>query len=807
MTGGGVKRKAAAQGKPFYVGLVEKKVSNDYHIICEAVEKKHGSDPIITPESKAQNISVGHWVAFMLGNEKVNGKPLAIEVEPTDPPGGEAAEEEEAEEVVEEPLEEVAEEPATKKAKVAPSESGTKADEPAAKKAPAKAEEPAPKKAQVASKAVPKGAGNMPAFQRVFLPETWESSGQLAADEMRVSLEVKVEDSKEGAATPGPIEVFEELDIVPEGVMQAFGEMGITAPMPIQAQVLPLALQGRNVIGVAKTGSGKTIAFLLPAIVHLQAQEAVAQGQMTPITLILAPTRELAIQISEEATKLTAHLEGVRSAVMYGGGDKWHQLDRLRQGCAILTATPGRLCDVLQSGDGVSLKRVTYFVLDEADRMLEFGFEDQVMDICRQVRKDKQILFFSATWPLAVQALAAALCNEEPVRIVVGQNNDNKVSTREDITQEVIIFEDPDWEKRDTQKQAVLYEHLREVLQTPEHKVLVFVSQKNLADALRDNLSNEGFLTESMHGGKSQEARLNALNRFKNNEVKLLVATDVMGRGLDIPDISHCVIYDMGDVEDYVHRIGRTARGPYGKGHALAFFEYSNRFPDIAGDLIKVLEDSAQEVPDELRTIAQEVIDGKRESKPMGKKYSAAGSHVATGDPFAKMKKEKDQQGKEWGAANNKKKKQPKWEEEEEEEEMPNMMNMFGMGGMGMMSMPQMAMMRMMGMPVPQMATTTTGKKKKAGGGGGGGGGGGNDTDIGKIPASQKVWIGGLPPGCTWKDLQTHFDKVGKTKWVEMMGKHKGVVAYRNEEDVVKAIATLNGSVINGYQIEVDVWG
>lgn len=157
---------------------------------------------------------------------------------------------------------------------------------------------------------------------------------------------------------------------------------------------------------------------------------------------------------------------------------------------------------------------------------------------------------------------------------------------------------------RDKAKQELLYAHLREVLASDEHKILVFVSRKNLADTLSKRLQSEGFKANVMHGGKSQESRLNTLEDFRTGKTKLLVTTDVMGRGLDIPGISHVVIFDMGDIDDYVHRIGRTARGPYGKGHALTFFEYDKKWPNLPRQLLQVLETSGQEVPRDLKALA-----------------------------------------------------------------------------------------------------------------------------------------------------------------------------------------------------------
>jgi ATP-dependent RNA helicase DDX5/DBP2 len=386
---------------------------------------------------------------------------------------------------------------------------------------------------------------------------------------------------------------------------------------------LPFALAGQNLIGIAKTGSGKTLAYLLPAIVHIEAQAPLEDQAGTPIALILAPVRELAVQISEEAQKLLKgsksgnHPNGIWAACAYGGGssNKGWQISQIKSGGHIVAATPGRLVDLVQNGD-VGLNRVTYFVLDEADRMLEEGFEDQVGSIAEGIRPDRQTLFFSATWPTEVQELAERMCGSQgqsPVLVKIGQKEEGDGPTsREDIIQEVVVFDDDDWEMNDKKKQRLLYAHLWEVMSKKSHKVLVFVSRKDLADQMVSKLWNAGIAANAMHGGKTQDARLSVLDDFKRGHTKLLVTTDVMGRGLDIPDISHVVVYDMGDIEDYVHRIGRTARGPYGKGHALTFFEYDRKWPQLAQELCQVLEQSGQEVPAELCTVALSVQMGVR---------------------------------------------------------------------------------------------------------------------------------------------------------------------------------------------------
>merc|ERR1712232_550601 len=232
------------------------------------------------------------------------------------------------------------------------------------------------------------------------------------------------------------------------------------------------------------------------------------------------------------------------------------------------------------------------------------------------IRTDRHTLFFSATWPKEVQELATSLCqnSQQPAIIRAGQRDDGAGATRADITQRVVVFDQWDWSEREKAKQTLLYSHLREVLQVESNKVLVFVGSKVLADELATTLRQEGFSTDSMHGGRAQWIRDEVLAKFKRDEFKLLVATDVMGRGLDIPTITHVVVYDMGDIDDYVHRIGRTARGDNGlKGHALTLFEYNKKYPELAAGLVKVLEDSGQEPPAELRLIAEEVANGERD--------------------------------------------------------------------------------------------------------------------------------------------------------------------------------------------------
>lgn len=461
-------------------------------------------------------------------------------------------------------------------------------------------------------------------FQRAFMKPVPSED----AEETREELNISIEDDA-GLDIPAPIKEFQELDMLPEYVSWGLAENNITKPMPIQAQALPLVLSGYDVIGLAQTGSGKTLAFLLPAVVHIESQSPLVRQAPTPIVLVLAPTRELAVQISEEAMKVLRysqhgnHRNGVWAVVLYGGGNKREQQKNLSWGSHIVVATPGRLIDFI-AAKSVSLERVTYLVLDEADRMLDMGFQSAVSSIAAQVRPERQVLFFSATWSKDVQGLARGLCQEgsHPVRMGAGQRASNgddmgHQAARAGIIQQVVVVDhqgEGSAEKQQLEKEGLLDRYLDETLsESDDNKVLVFVSQKQFADDLCTKLEGKGYTVGAMHGGKAQETRLWVLDQFRKGQLRVLVATDVLGRGIDIPKVSHVVVFDMGSIEDYIHRIGRTARGKNATGRALVFFEYYWKMPGIAAELIDVLQNSKQPVPLPLRTIAREVERGERE--------------------------------------------------------------------------------------------------------------------------------------------------------------------------------------------------
>jgi ATP-dependent RNA helicase DDX5/DBP2 len=292
---------------------------------------------------------------------------------------------------------------------------------------------------------------------------------------------------------------------------------------------------------VAKTGSGKTLAFMVPAILHINAQPPLRLGD-GPIALVLAPTRELACQIEEETRKVSGRCN-LQVVCVYGGAPKPPQMRALRAGTHICVATPGRLIDMLESR-ATNLLRVTYLVLDEADRMLDMGFEPQVRKICSQIRPDRQTLMFSATWPEEVRSLAATFMRS-PVRIHIGSQ---QLTANTDVAQHILVL------PHDGEKSRALIDVIRRVGRA---RVLVFTKTKKTCDDVMFDLKRAGFNSMAIHGDKEQVHRDRVLMRLRNEEDAILVATDVAARGLDVKNLEAVVNYDFpSNIEDYVHRIG-----------------------------------------------------------------------------------------------------------------------------------------------------------------------------------------------------------------------------------------------------------
>ncbi|CAK8993289.1 unnamed protein product [Durusdinium trenchii] len=377
---------------------------------------------------------------------------------------------------------------------------------------------------------------------------------------------------------------FEHAKMPPK-LLQGLRTAGFQEPTPIQAQVWPIASGGVDLIGIARTGSGKTLAFLYPAYLWMQQRRAGVQS------LVLAPTRELATQIHEEATKFSA-ASGFSSACVYGGVPKKEQLPALQRGSPILVATPGRLNDFLEFRQ-VTLSSVGYLVFDEADRMLDMGFEPQIREIVRQVPKRRQTLMFSATWPEEVQTLAHDFL-KEPIHIQVG--DPTMLQANEDISQQVIVV-DPE------HKDCTLLQVLRG--NPPPARILVFVAMRKQCDLVVRALRRNGVKANSMHSDKDQQEREEALQDFRTGQVCVLVATDVAARGLDIKGINLVVNYDTANnTEDYVHRIGRTGRAGQ-KGWSLTFLTRSGEDAFKAVGMAAVMEKAGCPIPGEMQQLVE----------------------------------------------------------------------------------------------------------------------------------------------------------------------------------------------------------
>ncbi|PIN21205.1 ATP-dependent RNA helicase [Handroanthus impetiginosus] len=390
----------------------------------------------------------------------------------------------------------------------------------------------------------------------------------------------------EGQDVPKPIRMFEETNF-PDYCLEVIARLGFVEPTPIQSQGWPMALRGRDLIGIAETGSGKTLAYLLPAFVHVSAQPRLAQGE-GPIVLVLAPTRELAVQIQEEAVKFGSYAN-IRSTCIYGGAPKGPQIRDLKRGVEIVIATPGRLIDMLES-QHTNLKRVTYLVLDEADRMLDMGFEPQIRKIVSQIRPDRQTLYWSATWPREVETLARQFLRN-PYKVVIGSPD---LRANQSIHQVVEVM-------TDLEKYNRLIRLLKDVMDGS--KVLIFVETKKGCDQVTRQLRMDGWPALSIHGDKSQDERDWVLAEFKSGRSPIMIATDVAARGLDVKDIKCVINYDFpSSLEDYVHRIGRTGRAG-ARGTAFTFFTHGN--VKYARDLIKILQQAGQVVPPQLASLAR----------------------------------------------------------------------------------------------------------------------------------------------------------------------------------------------------------
>ncbi|KAL3090970.1 hypothetical protein niasHS_007345 [Heterodera schachtii] len=390
-----------------------------------------------------------------------------------------------------------------------------------------------------------------------------------------------------GKDTPRPVLGFDETGF-PSKIIEHLCN-NFDKPTAIQSIAWPTAMSGRDMISIAMTGSGKTLAFILPAIVHLLNQPQLQPGE-GPKVLVLLPTRELAKQV-EEVSREYCRMMGLKVTCCYGGAGKMPQENALRAGVDICVATPGRIMDFIN--DRVTnLHNCTYLVLDEADRMLDMGFEPQIRSIVGQIRPDRQTLMFSATWPVEVRSLAADFLSS-PVGLNVGSLD---LSANHNIKQNVEVIED--FAKKDR-----LFVLLNDILKQTEYKTLIFAETKRKVDELTREMRYKGIPALCIHGDKSQKEREWVLSEFRGGKMPILIATEVAARGLDVRDIKYVINFDYpNNAEGYVHRIGRTGRQDK-TGTAYTFFTPQDG--PKARELVKVLEEANQEVPDVLRRLCQ----------------------------------------------------------------------------------------------------------------------------------------------------------------------------------------------------------
>ncbi|XP_022174434.1 probable ATP-dependent RNA helicase DDX43 [Myzus persicae] len=383
-------------------------------------------------------------------------------------------------------------------------------------------------------------------------------------------------------------------------ILEEIQKQKFETPSPVQCQTWPVIMSGHDLIAIAQTGTGKTLAFLLPAFIHIDFQPTPRSERKGPSILVLAPTRELVLQIESEVKKYS--YKGIKAMSIYGGASSGKQKEVLRKGVEIVIATPGRLNDFVGSG-AIDLSDVTFLILDEADRMLDLGFEPQIRVSLLRVRPDRQTIMTSATWPPGVKRLAKSYTTN-PIQVMVGSLDLTTVNT---VKQDILIMDEEE-------KELWLDDFLKSC--SPDDKIIIFVNRKVTVDQLSSDLCMKGYIVESIHGGREQSDREMALESLRNGEVNILIATDVASRGIDINDITVVINYDFTkDIEEYVHRVGRTGRA--GKT-GLAITLMTRRDWGKAKDLVEVMEKSGQEVPPELQEMASRYEAKKERDRAEG---------------------------------------------------------------------------------------------------------------------------------------------------------------------------------------------
>lgn len=401
---------------------------------------------------------------------------------------------------------------------------------------------------------------------------------QSTIDEYKTKNEIKTD----GDLNLRPTLKFDYLNL-PEPLLKVFKDF--KEPTPIQAASWPCTLSGRDMVGIAETGSGKTYAFTIPGLVHIASQRKQGKAKK-PSMLVVSPTRELAVQ-SQEQAEFAGKALGIKSLCLYGGVNREEQRRAVKAGVDIVVATPGRLMDLIEDG-ACDLSGVSFLVLDEADRMLDDGFEKDIRKIISYVPEKRQTLMFSATWPTSIRKLAADFLNN-PMRVTIGSD---ELSASANVKQIVRVLNFGRKQKPDQLKRVMAEIHKN------KNRVLIFALYKKEAAFLERILIENGYKTVGIHGDKTQIQRNEALEKFKKGIMPVMVATDVAARGLDIPDVEYVINYTFPQtIESYIHRIGRTGRGGK-KGTAYTFFTDEEKH--LAGELINVLKQANADVPADL---------------------------------------------------------------------------------------------------------------------------------------------------------------------------------------------------------------
>lgn len=437
-------------------------------------------------------------------------------------------------------------------------------------------------------------------FRKNFYSEPAELSemSELELADLRLELDgIKVS----GQDVPKPVQKWSHCGLNVQS-LEVIRKLGYERPTAIQMQAIPAIMSGRDVIGVAKTGSGKTIAFLLPMFRHIRDQRPV-EGSDGPVGLVMTPTRELATQIHKECKPFLKAM-GLRAVCAYGGAPIKDQIADLKRGAEIIVCTPGRMIDLLAANSGrvTNLRRVTYVVLDEADRMFDMGFEPQVMKIFANIRPNRQTILFSATMPRIMDALAKKTL-QSPVEITVG----GRSVVAPEITQIVEVREEKEKFHRLLQLLGELYD------KDEDARTLIFVDRQEKADDLLKDLLRKGYPCMSIHGGKDQIDRDSTIDDFKAGVVPIMIATSVAARGLDVKQLRLVVNFDAPNhLEDYVHRAGRTGRAG-NTGTAVTFVTEDQEQYSVG--IAKALEQSGQPVPDRLNEMRKSFRDKVKSGK------------------------------------------------------------------------------------------------------------------------------------------------------------------------------------------------